>query len=138
MKTNWIFGLLVSSIVSSNLGATTRNDNPIIPKKAVASVQVKEGQTLYLISKSNQLTLRQLYKFNDFGPQSDVLEPGTKVYLAQKKRKSTQKEFVIVERSATLRQIANKEGIRLKSLMRMNQGSSPDEQLPKGEKVFLR
>lgn len=133
-----IFGLLVSAVVFSNLEAATGNDNPIIPKKTVASVQVKEGQTLYLISKSNQLTLRQLYKFNDFGPQSDVLEPGTKVYLAKKKRKSTQKEFVIVESSATLRQISNQEGIRLKSLMRMNQGSSPDEQLPKGEKVFLR
>lgn len=92
---------------------------------------------MYLISKSNQLTLRQLYKFNDFGPQADVLEPGTKVYLAQKK-KINSKEFVIVDRSTTLRQISNQEGIRLKSLMRMNQGSSPDEQLPKGEKVFLR
>jgi hypothetical protein len=66
------------------------------------------------------------------------LEPGTSVFLEQKKRKSTQKEFVIVDNSATLRQIANQEGIRLKSLTRMNQGSSPDEQLPKGEKVFLR
>jgi LysM repeat protein len=99
---------------------------------------VKPGQTLYQISKANQLTLRQLYKFNDFNPQADVLEPGTCVYLERKQRKSAQKEFVIVENSATLRQIANKEGIRLKSLMRMNQGSSPDEQLPYGEKVFLR
>jgi LysM repeat protein len=138
MKTKRIFGLLLIALSCSSLRATTGNDNPIIPKKAVASIQVKEGQTLYLISKSNQLTLRQLYKFNDFGPQSDVLEPGTNVYLAQKKRKSTHKEFVIVESSATLRQISNQEGIRLKSLMRMNQGSSPDEQLPKGEKVFLR
>jgi LysM repeat protein len=138
MKTKRTFGLLAIAFCFSSLEASAGNDNPIIPKKAVASVQVKEGQTLYLISKSNQLTLRQLYKFNDFGPQSDVLEPGTNVYLAKKKRKSTLKEFVIVERSATLRQISNQEGIRLKSLMRMNQGSSPDEQLPKGEKVFLR
>jgi LysM repeat protein len=138
MKTKWIFGLYVITLGSSSLEASTGIDNPIIPKKSVSSILVKEGQTLYLISKSNQLTLRQLYKFNDFGPQCDVLEPGTKVYLAQKKRKSTQKEFVIVDNSATLRQIANQEGIRLKSLTRMNQGYSPDEQLPKGEKVFLR
>ena len=129
-----IFILATSSMLgnSANLFA-----NPITPKKQISSVRVSEGQTLYQISKSNQLTLRQLYKFNDFSPLSDVLEPGTTVYLAQKKRKST-KEYVIVDHSATLRQIANKEGIRLKSLMRMNQGSSPDEQLPKGEKVFLR
>ena len=112
--------------------------NPILPKKQSNMLVVKPGQTLYQISKANQLTLRQLYKFNDFNPQADVLEPGTCVYLERKQRKSAQKEFVIVENSATLRQIANKEGIRLKSLMRMNQGSSPDEQLPKGEKVFLR
>lgn len=85
MITKRIIGLLVTALASSSLDAATANNNPIIPKKAVASVQVKEGQTLYLISKSNQLTLRQLYKFNDFGPQADVLEPGTKVYLAQKK-----------------------------------------------------
>jgi LysM repeat protein len=138
MKTKVIFGLLVFSLCSSSLEAATNFPNPIFPRKAVASVLVKEGQTLYQISKSNQLTLRQLYKFNDFGPQADVLEPGTIVYLANKKRKSTQKEFVIVDHSATLRQIANLEGVRLKTLMRMNQGSSPDEQLPKGEKVFLR
>ena len=138
MKTKVIFGLLVFSMCSSSLEAATNFPNPIFPRKAVVSVQVKEGQTLYQISKSNQLTLRQLYKFNDFGLQADILEPGTNVYLEKKKRKSTQKEFVLVERSATLRQISNQEGIRLKSLMRMNQGSSPDEQLPKGEKVFLR
>jgi len=112
--------------------------NPILPKKSIAKITVQEGQTLYQISKANQLTLRQLYKFNDFNPNSDILEPGTLVFLEQKKRKSTRKEFVIVENSTTLRQIANIEGIRLKSLMRMNQGSSPDEQLPNGEKVFLR
>lgn len=138
MKTKMIFGLLATALCTSSLEAATASDNPISPKIAVASVQVKEGQTLYLISKSSQLTLRQLYKFNDFGSQSDVLEPGTKVYLAQKKRKSTQIAFVTVEKSTTLRQISNQEGIRLKSLMRMNLGSSPDEQLPKGEKVFLR
>ncbi len=138
MKTKVIFGLLVFSLCSYTLEAASNNPNPIFPRKAVASVLVKEGQTLYQISKSNQLTLRQLYKFNDFGPQADILEPGTSVYLEKKKRKSTQKEFILVERSATLRQISNQEGIRLKSLMRMNQGSSPDEQLPKGEKVFLR
>jgi LysM repeat protein len=138
MKTIRIFGTFVFALSTSSLGATTMYANPIFPKKEVSSVVVKEGQTLYMISKSKQLTLRQLYKFNEFGPQADVLEPGTIVYLAHKKRKSTQKEFVIVDHSATLRQIANKEGIRLKPLMRMNQGSSPDEQLPNGEKVFLR
>jgi len=138
MTTKRIFGTLVLALSTSSLGATAVYTNPIFPKKEVSRVVVKEGQTLYMISKSNQLTLRQLYKFNDFGPQVDVLEPGAIVYLAHKKRKSTQKEFVIVDHSATLRQIANQEGIRLKALMRMNQGSSPDEQLPKGEKVFLR
>jgi LysM repeat protein len=130
-----VFILANSSMLgySANLFA-----NPILPKKPISCISVTEGQTLYQISKSTQLTLRQLYKFNDFSPFSDVLEPGTSVYLERKKRKSTQKEFIKVDNSATLRQIANQEGIRLKSLMRMNQGSSPDEQLPKGEKVFLR
>ena len=111
---------------------------PILPKKPASIMIVKEGQTLYQIAKTSQLTLRQLYQFNEFNPSADILEPGTKVYLAKKKRKSTQNEFILVDNSTTLRQIANKEGIRLKSLMRMNHGSSPDEQLPKGEKVFLR
>ena len=138
MKSNWnIHELLLGTCFITGTFFSI-HAKPILPKKPSSIIVVKEGQTLYQISKSAELTLRQLYKFNDFNPSADILEPGSKVYLKQKKRKSTQNEFLIVENSATLRQIANKEGIRLKSLMRMNQGSSPDEQLPNGEKVFLR
>mgnify|MGYP000515649665 CR=1 FL=1 len=44
MMTKRIFGLLVTAMLSSNLEAGRGTDKPIIPKKAVASVQVKEGQ----------------------------------------------------------------------------------------------
>jgi hypothetical protein len=37
----------------------------------------------------------------------------------------------------TLREVSQQEAVKLKSLMRKNQSSSPDEQLTKGEKVFL-
>ena len=38
----------------------------------------------------------------------------------------------------TLREVAQKEAVKLKPMMRKNQISSPDEQLPKGEKIILQ
>jgi LysM repeat protein len=101
-------------------------------------IVTKKGDSFYQISKRFGLTLSQLHAYNDFNPEKDILEEGDIVYLEPKRFHSRSKNLIVLDRSMTLREISQKEAVKLKKLMRKNQISSPDEQLPKGEKVFLR
>ena len=98
----------------------------------------KKGDSFYQISKKYGLTLSQLHAYNDFNPEKDILEEGDIVYLEPKRYYSRTKDTILLERTMSLREISQKEAVKLKKLMRKNQISSPDEQLPKGEKIFLR
>jgi LysM repeat protein len=101
-------------------------------------IVVKKGDSFYQISKRYGLTLSQLHAYNDFSIEKDILEEGDIVYLEPKRHHARTKEYFVLDRSMSLREISQKEAVKLKKLMRKNQSSSPDEQLPKGEKVFLR
>jgi uncharacterized FlgJ-related protein len=101
-------------------------------------VITKQGDSFYQIARKTGLTLRQLHKYNDFDCKKETLKAGDVVYLEPKKYRSKTKKELTLQKPLTLREVSQIEAIRLKSLMRKNQISSPDEQLPKGEKVFLR
>jgi uncharacterized FlgJ-related protein len=101
-------------------------------------IVAKQGDSFYQIARKTGLTLRQLHKYNDFDRKKEILIAGDIVYLEPKKYRSKTKKELILEKPMTLREVSQQEAIRLKPLMRKNQSSSPDEQLPKGEKVFLR
>lgn len=105
---------------------------------SVKFIITKQGDTFYQIARKAGLTLRQLHKYNDFDRKKDNLKVGDIIYLEPKKNRSKTKKEITLDKPMTLREVSQKEAIRLKSLMRKNQSSSPDEQLPKGEKVFLR
>jgi uncharacterized FlgJ-related protein len=101
-------------------------------------VVVKQGDSFFQIARKAGLTLRQIHKYNDFDKKKETLKVGDIVYLEPKRNRSKTKKEIILGKPMTLREVSQKEAIRLKPLMRKNQSSSPDEQLPKGEKVFLR
>jgi LysM repeat protein len=101
-------------------------------------IVAKKGDSFYQISKRYGLTLSQLHAYNDFNPEKDILEEGDIVYLEPKRFYSKTKNSIVLDRSMSLRELSQREAIKLKKLMRKNQISSPDEQLPKGEKIFLR
>lgn len=101
-------------------------------------VVAKKGDTYYRIAKTTGLTLSQLHAYNDFSKEKDFLKEGDIVYLEPKRNRSRTKEYIKLERPMSMREISQQEAVKLTKLMRKNQCSSPDEQLPKGEKVFLR
>jgi LysM repeat protein len=109
-----------------------------IHENKVDYIVAKKGDSFYQISKRYGLTLSQLHAYNDFNPEKDILEEGDIVYLEPKRFYSRTKNTIVIERTMTLREVSQKEAVKLKKLMRKNQISSPDEQLPKGEKIFLR
>ncbi len=51
------------------------------PKQPIQKIQVKEGQTAYVIAKEYGLTLSQLHRYNNFDPKADYLVTGSWVYL---------------------------------------------------------
>jgi LysM repeat protein len=127
---------------SSNSLISTSNSSLILAKKShennVDYIVAKKGDSFYQIAKRYGLTLSQLHAYNDFNPEKDILEVGDIVFIEPKRFYSRTKNTIILERTMSLREISQKEAVKLKKLMRKNQISSPDEQLPKGEKVFLR
>jgi uncharacterized FlgJ-related protein len=104
----------------------------------VKYVVVRKGDTFYRISKEFGLGLWQLYKYNDFGQRKDVLVEGDIVYIQPKRNKSRNIGSVKLTKEMSLRELSQVEAIKLESLIKLNNISSGDKVLPKGEKVTLR
>jgi len=105
----------------------------------VQCVVVEEGQTLYRISKATGVSLRQLYKYNDFSDNQEVVSKGEFIYLQPKRNKSSDKKtYVVTNNTTTLRQVAQLEGIKLSALMRKNGIENPDTPLKINSKIKLK
>ena len=104
----------------------------------VLYVTAVKGDSYYKIAKRHNITLRQLHKYNEQFPNKDMLEEGSIIYLGPRRNHSRTHKFVVLDQSMTLRELAQKEAVKLKPMMRKNQISSPDEQLPIGDKIILR
>lgn len=124
--------------------ASTTNEKVIIAKHTVKLHENKvkyiiaqKGDTYYRISKEFGLGLWQLYKYNDFGPKKDVLVEGDIVYIQPKRKKSKTKTLQLSQ-NISLRELSQTQALKLESLLKKNENTSPDQILTKGEKVTLR
>lgn len=104
----------------------------------VKFVVVQKGKTFYELSKETGISMSLLRKYNEFHPKKDILEQGEILFIEPKKNKSKSNKQHIVNQHTTLREIAQKEAIKLAALMRLNPTYSPDEELSKGVKIFLQ
>jgi len=110
-----------------------------VHKNKINYIIARKGDTYYKISKEFKIGMWQLYRYNDFGPKKDLLEEGDIVYLEPKRRRAKEKGATYVAaKNTTITAISQSEGIKLESLMDMNNISSPDEIVPKGQKILLR
>jgi LysM repeat protein len=108
-------------------------------KHEVNYVIAKKGDTYYKIAKEFNLAMRQLYKYNDFGPKKDLLEPGDIVYIEPKRLHAKEKGAVyIAKKEITIREISQLEGIKIESLLRLNNLEDKEAIVQKGQKVLLR
>ena len=104
----------------------------------VKYIVAKKGDTFYRISKEFDISLWQLYRYNDYGVKKDVLAEGDIVYLQPKRKHSKENNAQYnVSTPMSLRQISQLEAIKLESLMKYNNSTNPDEKIGKGEKVIL-
>lgn len=99
---------------------------------------VHQGDTFYRISKEFDISLWQLYKYNELGKR-DVLKQGEIIYLDPKRSRAKKGYNVYVcPEDMTLREVSQREGIKLKKLMQYNMTDQPDQVLQEGTKVILR
>lgn len=105
----------------------------------VQYIVAKKGDTYYRIAKEFDITLKQLYKYNDVDAKKDILAIGDRVYISKKKGKNWfKKEEVVLNERLSVNQIAQKYGVNAKNILDLNSVSSDEEVLAKGEKVILR
>lgn len=103
----------------------------------VPFVYAEDGDTYATIAASHNLFVREILKFNDLKKDSP-LTPGTVVYLKPKKKSAAKGvEKYVWESGDNLRDVAQRFGVRLESINRLNgfeDGAAPRE----GDIIVLR
>jgi uncharacterized FlgJ-related protein len=117
---------------------TATNTMKINSINGVNIIVADSDDTYFKISKKFGITLRQLHKYNSTKWNKNLLQEGDIVYIAPKRFRSRKNKYIILSKNSSPLEVSQQEGVKLKSLLRKNHISSPDEQLRKGEKVFLR
>lgn len=108
-------------------------------KNEVSYIIARKGDTYYKIAKEFQLGMWQLYQYNSFGDQKDILSPGDIVYIDPKRMHAKEKGAVYIAKSdVKLYEISQQEGIKVSALMKMNGFLTENESIQKGQKVLLR
>jgi LysM repeat protein len=118
----------------------TETVNPAYPEgefkiNETKVVFVKKGTSFIAIAKKYDISLSRIFEFNEI-QQSEETASDQLIYL-QRKRKTGDNKFHIVQSGETLHDIAQQEAIRLESLMELNrlkEGMQPAI----GEKLSLR
>lgn len=126
------------AIDSSSLEEFSFNlSRQLYSQNGVPFVYSQEGETYESLAKLYNLFPREILAFNDL-KKSVPLDPGTVVYLQRKKNQAAKGlEKHVWEKGETLRSIAQRYGIRLSRLKRMNAVDS-EKQLIEGDLINLR
>jgi LysM repeat protein len=98
-------------------------------------VYAKAGASLFALASNYGVSYKSLLDFNELGNE-DILDKNALIYL-ERKPKRGDKDYHIVIAAETIEDIAQKEGVRLESLLQYNtmqKGSQPAA----GTKIYLR
>ncbi len=104
----------------------------------VPFVNSSAGESYKSIADANNLFLKEILRYNDLDVE-ETLYPGTVVYLQAKKNHAPKglDKHVVEGHNETLWDIAQRYGIKLKKLCKMN-GVTADRRLVDGEVIRLR
>lgn len=106
-------------------------------KNGVPFVYSVEGDTYESLAAANNLFSKEILRYNDLSA-SQPLAPGTVVYLRNKKKQSVKGlDKHVIEGGETMREIAQRYGIRLSSLYKIN-GMSTSDVPREGDIIKLR
>jgi LysM repeat protein len=109
----------------------------IYQRNQVSYIISQSGDTYASLAREFRLFKREILRFNDV-KKNEPLQPGTVVFVEQKKKQST-KELPkhITEAGESLRIISQRYGVRLKFVCMYNQ-INKNSYLPEGRTILLR
>ena len=95
-----------------------------------------EGESYASIAAKYNLFHKEILRYNDLRYDAD-LKPGTVVYLQKKKKRSAPglDKYIVEESGVSMRDIAQRYAVRLRSLCRMN--GLPEGYAPKEDEVII-
>lgn len=99
-------------------------------------IYAKEGTSLLSIAKKQHLPLSGILMWNEMPSENTILEEDQLIYL-QKKKKTGNESFYLVKADENLREVSQKVGIQLSSILSLNKlkhGMTPAV----GEKISLK
>ena len=108
---------------------------PVVLQNEVPVVYAEKDETIESIADENELTNKQIYKYNDL-KDGQKIEEGDIVYLKPKRRRGSEK-FHTIKPNESMYQISQQYGIKLKHLYRRNRlemGTEPVE----GSQLYMR
>ena len=116
------------------------NQKPIYPQGEfkiyeTRVVYVNKGTSFLFIAQQYNIPLVHLFEFNDL-PESEITEKDQLIYI-QRKRKTGNNEFHIVQPGESLHDIAQEQAIRYESLLEYNLLTNEMEPAA-GEKLYLK
>lgn len=127
-----------ASLLSNQHTFEFKTHQQSVNTNGIRYVVAKKGDTFFKISQELGISTSLLRRYNDFHPNKEFLVPGDLIYLQPKSWKSKTDKQIILKEKKTLREISQEKGIRLKTLLRKNNSTTPDQHLPKGSKIFLK
>ncbi|MFT5777471.1 MAG: LysM repeat protein [Crocinitomicaceae bacterium] len=134
--------LIASSTTNSSNSSTAKTSNSHdvkIHENKVKYVVAKKGDTFYKISKEFGLTLKQLYRYNDFGKEKDYLETGDVIFLQPKRKRSLfKKNEVVVNKQMSVNELSQLYAVNAKTIMHLNNFTDGNAIVSTGDKVTLR
>ncbi len=109
----------------------------LFSQNGVPFVYSVEGETYAGIAEYYNLFLGEILRYNDLDAEEELL-PGTVVYLQPKKARAAKLvDKYVAEGGETMRDVAQRFAVKLKSLEKMNAGRAPGV-LDEGEMIVLR
>lgn len=99
-------------------------------------VFVKKGVSLLVVATKNDINLNKLLEFNELA-EDGILGKDQYIYL-QKKQKTGDHDYHIVQQGETLYDVAQKNGIQLQYLQEYNKLDNSTTSVAEGTKLYLK
>jgi LysM repeat protein len=120
----------------TSIGKSPKYPSGIFKINGLKVIYAKGGTSLLAIAKKQHLQLSGILMWNEMPSENTILEDDQLIYL-QKKKKTGNENFYIVKADENLREVSQKVGIQLSSILSLNklkQGMTPAV----GEKISLK
>lgn len=126
----------IQNPVSENdITVSENNAEKITSINKIKCIFAKKGTSLLVIANKHNISLSKLMEFNDMNEEG--LLAGDQFIYLEKKAKSGEKEFYILQQGETLYDAAQKNAVQLKYLLEYNKLNA-DTKLDSKTKLFLQ